>query len=378
MTPETDGLIPLLDVGATLLDRYAVRAVEEHAPERNVYRVAEAQVCPLCGVENSGSATLCGFCQNPLPPVTELVLVEQRLPTLLASLPPSSFIANGHLYTLAHAGADAAPRLPLPAPTFAALTDAGIQRGMRGDPNEDAALALALTTLAHGSPLSFGLFAVADGVGGAAAGEVASRTAVDALAWEVHVRLLAPLLAGSSLDDDSLRAELAESVRAVNTRLLEYGRQHQLTFGTTLSLALVVDTRLLLVNVGDSRAYRLRDHALEQLTHDHSYIAALIERGEALPEEIYTHPQRNVILKALGDPTGYEFDVLPLEGGVSAVQPGDQLLLCSDGLWEMVRDPEIARTLAQAAEPREACARLVAQANAAGGADNVTAVVVRF
>src|SRR5581483_9445163 len=98
----------------------------------------------------------------------------------------------------------------------------------------------------------------------------------------------------------------------------------------------------------------------------------------ALTEEIYTHPQRNVILKALGDPTGYEFDVLPLEGGVSAVQPGDQLLLCSDGLWEMVRDPEIARTLAQAAEPREACARLVAQANAAGGADNVTAVVVRF
>lgn len=177
---------------------------------------------------------------------------------------------------------------------------------------------------------------------------------------------------------DTWRAELRDLIRAVNDRLLEYATGAGLQYGTTLAAALVADNQLVLANVGDSRIYLWRADALEHMTRDHSYVAQLVAGGALAPDAVYTHPQRNVILKSLGDASGYEADLFPEASGGLTLRAGDQLVLCTDGLWEMVHDDELARILAEAPDPRTACARLVAQANAAGGPDNSTAIVVKF
>ncbi|MGD8397484.1 MAG: protein phosphatase 2C domain-containing protein, partial [Anaerolineae bacterium] len=142
--------------------------------------------------------------------------------------------------------------------------------------------------------------------------------------------------------------------------------------GTTLTAALIRDRRLFLAHVGDCRAYRWGAEGLEQLTDDHSVVATLISQGKAQPDEIYTHPHRSVIYRCIGDQPIVEVDadVYPLE-------PGERIILCSDGLWEMVRSEGIADVMMQEADPQTACDLLVRLANAAGGEDNISVLVVQ-
>jgi len=130
---------------------------------------------------------------------------------------------------------------------------------------------------------------------------------------------------------------------------------------------------LYLAHVGDSRAYRWGQDGCQQLTVDHSVVASMVAAGTAKPEEIYTHPQRSVIYRCIGDRATVEVDVAAL-----ALSPGDRLVLCSDGLWEMIRDEGIEDVMLREADPQAACEILVEQANVAGGVDNISVIVVQL
>jgi len=205
------------------------------------------------------------------------------------------------------------------------------------------------------------LFAIADGMGGAQAGEVASRLA--AAAFEEGAA--------------AIRGEegVATVVRAANTRIFERAVHDPAVagMGTTATVAVVDEAAatVTIAHVGDSRAYLYRLGSLEQLTTDHSLVGELVRTGKLTEDEAAVHPHRSVITRALGTDADVEVDTLTLE-----VAPGDLLLLCSDGLSAMLRDDEIARVLeAAAVAPREAAEALISAANAAGGEDNVTVVL---
>ena len=271
----------------------------------------------------------------------------------------------------------------------AGLTDVGRER----EHNEDT-LHYLVTRDELGSPL--GLFIIADGVGGQLAGELASQWAVSA-SRDALRDLFAP--PGKSqtqpLDDqrtplfkpvrtpvplDSATASLRDRVEnAVQTaNLAVYGLTREKpseagNAGTTITLALVSGTHAVMANVGDSRAYVIRGDDLRQITRDHSLIRGLIESGNVTPEEAFTHPARNVIVRSLGRDPRVEVDLFEED-----LRIGDTLLLCSDGLWEMIHDERrIATIAARAATPMDACRELVDAANAGGGADNISVIVVR-
>jgi protein phosphatase len=202
------------------------------------------------------------------------------------------------------------------------------------------------------------LFAVADGMGGAQAGELASRIAVEAMGAEA---------------DSTGEERVAALIREANRRV--FARSHEDAtasgMGTTMTAALVDDDGTVTIgHVGDSRAYRLRGDRLEQLTDDHSLVAELVRSGRLSAEEAESHPQRSVITRALGTDPDVDVDVFTVEG-----ESGDLFLICSDGLTTMVEDDEIQRVLAEGRADLEATARdLVNRANRGGGEDNITVV----
>jgi protein phosphatase len=207
------------------------------------------------------------------------------------------------------------------------------------------------------------LFVVADGMGGAQAGEIASRLAASALRDELAHPPQAELE-----PEARLRSVIQEANRRIYARAASDPRASGM--GTTVTAALLVDGRVSIGHVGDSRAYRLRDGALEQLTDDHSLVADLVRSGRLTPEEAELHPQRSVITRALGTDAAVTVDSLTVDA-----QPGDVFLLCSDGLTTMVDEESVTRTIL-GAETLEAAARaLVEAANRGGGEDNVTVVL---
>jgi PPM family protein phosphatase len=204
------------------------------------------------------------------------------------------------------------------------------------------------------------LFAVADGMGGAQAGEVASRLAVAAFR-EFH-----------EADDFAPEERVRAIIQEANRRIYERAASDTAAsgMGTTITAALLKRGGVFVGHVGDSRAYRIREGRLEQLTEDHSLVADLMRSGRLTPEEAEAHPQRSVITRALG--TDPEVDVDAFEVDAAA---GDVFLLCSDGLTTMVADEDILEIVAEADKLEDAAAALVKAANRSGGEDNVTVVL---
>jgi PPM family protein phosphatase len=227
---------------------------------------------------------------------------------------------------------------------------AGSDTGRQRRANEDSLLAR--------SPL----FVVADGMGGAQAGEVASRIAVEAFQ---------PGLAETSHPE----LELAELARAANARIheLSHANAEQAGMGTTLTAVYVGEQEVAIAHVGDSRAYCLRDGQLLRLTDDHSLVDELMRQGRLTPEEAVEHPQRSVITRALGPEGMVEVDTRSFRA-----RDGDVYLLCSDGLTTMIGEDQIAATLLARARLRDAGEALIAAANQAGGRDNITVVLLRL
>jgi serine/threonine protein phosphatase PrpC len=210
------------------------------------------------------------------------------------------------------------------------------------------------------------VFAVADGLGGHQGGEVASAAAVEPLAR----------LDGRSFKDAGEAAEaLAAAIREANEAILDRAAGDPALYGmgTTVTAAVAGGGYLQLAHVGDSRAYLLRGGTLEQLTTDHTVVGELVRRGRLTPQQAAVHPERSILTRAVGLDPRVPVDLPdPLE-----VQPGDQLLLCSDGLTEAVADGRIAELLSAAPDGQVACRSLIDAANDAGGPDNITVVLVR-
>ena len=206
------------------------------------------------------------------------------------------------------------------------------------------------------------LFAVADGMGGAKAGEVASAVAVQAVE-------------GARESGEPAEAQLAEIVRDANRRIydLAVADESRRGMGTTLTLAKVHGDEVSLAHVGDSRAYRLRDGELSQLTRDHSLVAELERSGQITPEAAEHHPQRSIITRALGPEPDVEVDTYTLAG-----RDGDVFLICSDGLTSMISDDEVGSIVRSASTLDEAADALVRAANQSGGKDNITVILFRL
>jgi protein phosphatase len=232
----------------------------------------------------------------------------------------------------------------------AAATD----RGRKRPSNEDA----------FGYSVEHGVYVVCDGMGGAAAGEIASSLAVDEV-----MRLLTGNAAATPLPEEAEKA-----VSAANEAIFSRAqRNNKLNgMGTTLVALLVNDRRAWMINVGDSRGYRLRNSLLEQITLDHSLVEEQVRMGRMDRTEALRSPLRNVITRALGTQNCVTPDIFELEA-----EPGDLFLLCSDGLTRELSDALIESLLRVSAPLEEMCTRLVAAANQSGGHDNITCMLVR-
>jgi protein phosphatase len=234
----------------------------------------------------------------------------------------------------------------------AAATD----RGRKRPSNEDA----------FGYSVEHGVFLVCDGMGGAAAGEIASSLAVD----EALHLFDGPL--SSPLETTPQRAERA--IAAANQAIYSRARRNYRLngMGTTLVMLTAEEKRLWVLNVGDSRCYRLRNQQLEQITLDHSLVEEQIRAGRMTRAEALRSPLRNVITRALGTQNHVTADTFPLEA-----QAGDLYLLCSDGLTREISDEKIQALLAAGDALEEKCLRLIEAAKKAGGNDNITCLLVR-
>jgi protein phosphatase len=252
-------------------------------------------------------------------------------------------------------GADPAQHVTLVvSDTLCAISDVGRARGH----NED---------LVHLSD-DGRLMILADGMGGHAAGEVAAALAVAAITEHLEAARASP---HDDRGDALPRAMLAAMDAAQRQVLAEAERQEgERDMGCTLIQACVCGDALHTCHVGDVRAYLWRGHALRALTRDHSVVAELIAAGDLAPDQARGHPAKNVVLRAIGMASGFEADV-----NACPLQDGDRVLLCSDGLWEMLSDDEIAAVIGGEGSMRQIALQLVDRANDAGGADNISVVL---
>ena len=237
--------------------------------------------------------------------------------------------------------------------------------------NEDSSLALLFNASSTGNPPNIGVFIVADGMGGHENGEYASATTIQTLAQFVIGEIILPQLTGKefSADQKTIPEVLAEAMSQANQLV-------QLNYpggGTTATCAVIRDDLAYIAHVGDSRAYLLTDGEMELVTRDHLLVRRLQELGQLTPEEADSHPQRNVLYRAVGQAESLEIDA-----ATRRLPPSSRLLICSDGLWGVLGDSVMKQIMDDYSDPQEACERLIAETNAQNGQDNITAVIVQM
>lgn len=238
-------------------------------------------------------------------------------------------------------------------------TDVGQERAV----NEDNLLVMENPPAVRHLGQPVGFYAVADGMGGHAAGDVASR---------VTVETLSHLAREHQVEEIGPAHWLEQATHAANQAVLRQREADRSNMGCTLVLALCVADAVSIANVGDSRAYHLTPQRIQQITVDHSLVERLVATGQITSEEARTHPQKSVIYRVIGDRPQLEVDHFDL-----LVAPGEALLLCSDGLSGMIEDEQIWHIWQTAPSPQAACEQMVAAANAAGGLDNITVVIAQ-
>ncbi len=246
------------------------------------------------------------------------------------------------------------------------MTDTGLVR----DHNEDSLLVFSGQQDGDRPVPAFGIFMLADGMGGHRDGEAASSLALRVCAGQVISQVYLPTLNGG--DRAANQPALADIVRDAVAHANRCVAQSYPGSGSTLTYGMLLGTRLFIGHVGDSRAYLLREgDSPKLLTQDHSFVGRLVEMGQLTLAEAAVHPQRNVLYRAIGQPEDLEVDV-----ATCLLRSGDRLLFCSDGLWNMVDEASIWAIVDQGGSPQEICGRLVGAANDAGGYDNVTVILV--
>jgi protein phosphatase len=250
--------------------------------------------------------------------------------------------------------------------TFAQATDVGMVRSN----NQDAVLSFFSATRSVDDRPDFGLFAVADGMGGHHDGEKASALTVRTLLAEVMTSLFLPMVNGTHESGDTPISEiLVSAVLKSNGAVI----RNVPDGGTTLTAVTIIGDLAYVSHVGDSRVYYIVGDRVEQVTRDHSLVQRLIELDQLTPAEAADHPQKNVLYRALGQTESLEVDIL-----TRRLTPHSRLLLFSDGLWNLVEERELREIVMKNANPQLACDQLIALANSRGGVDNITAILLHI
>jgi PPM family protein phosphatase len=211
-------------------------------------------------------------------------------------------------------------------------------------------------------------------MGGLGGGEFARGMAIRGTSVLLLSSYLTPTLdADAPYDEAKLKEIVRKAILQGNQYVINEARARGNDMGTTITMALVAGDRAVVGNVGDSRTYLYRDGALKRISKDHSLVMRLVDLGQITDDDVYTHPQRNAVLRSLGDKPDVDIDLFAVR-----LKPGDMLLLCSDGQWEMTRDPQMTEIIQQHDDPQAICQALIAAGNANGGEDNITSVLVKF
>jgi serine/threonine protein phosphatase PrpC len=383
---EPAGNFSALAVGTTVAGRYEINQVVSTSEQENIYQVTDHQGyqrCWNCGSEqNAQGDEFCMNCGAGL--LNASYIMHEYSPSastgadahVLHGTIVNTFMEQGRTYMLEQPQA-AQNNFPNGVHLIAAShSDAGDVR--RSEPNEDSTLVLMLQRIHESVAQPSGVFIVADGLGGHDNGQVASRVTIAIIAERIVRELLAePLLAEKGgeapkqFDEDGLVALLRGAVEDANTAICHVNEHDKTDMGSTITGFMVAGDHAYILNVGDSRTYMLRGGQLYKLTNDHSLVEQLVAGGLIEPDDVYTHPQRSQIFRSLGDKLNVQIDIFKQQ-----LLPGDIILSCSDGLWEMVRNPQIESILNAAPDPQTACYQLVETANANGGEDNVSVVLV--
>jgi serine/threonine protein phosphatase PrpC len=238
--------------------------------------------------------------------------------------------------------------------------------GLLREVNEDSILCTSFDLRTHLGIMSAGLFAVADGMGGHNAGEIASDLAIRTLQAGCISRLLAQC-------PDPPLSILAAAFDEANSKIMDSASDMEFKgMGTTLTVALVIGGDMYVAHVGDSRCYIANTRETIQVTKDHSLVQQLVDAGTITPEQAWNHPGRNKITRALGNSDTLVTDLHQIK-----LYAGDNILMCSDGLYSVLPSHKIMDTVINAASINQACLDLTAQANLAGGPDNISIIIVK-
>jgi serine/threonine protein phosphatase PrpC len=251
------------------------------------------------------------------------------------------------------------------------IAGCGQSVGKQRELNEDSLFALTATMAGNSGNLPFGLYIVADGMGGHQFGEVASNAAIRSVAGHI-IRKFHPYL--FHIKPDAMEESFQEIMQAAVREAQRSIQKEAPGSGTTLTAALVVGQQITVAHVGDSRAYFIYpDSRVEPITRDHSLVKRLEELGHITPEEAANYPHRNVLYRALGQGEILDPDIFTL----GFPQPG-YLMVCSDGLWGVITEQDLVRSINEAPTLQRACQNLVNAANAAGGPDNISVILAQL
>ncbi len=363
-----------LSDGDLLQNRYRIVEILSQSDEPAVYVAEDLLLCWNCDqIQVSIDETYCEACGAAMDQKVRVVVREIVLSSETPEIDEGVFEEGGTFY-LVELQDDPLEKTQEPAIQLEVgyQSDAGEAREV----NEDSILILNLAALCESRNVPLlGFFALADGIGGHDAGEIASRAVLQSLASSIMEHIYAPEVAGNTLSLKEKMNCFKEAVLVANQAVLDIRAKTETDMGSTLTAVLIHDTQAVIVNIGDSRTYMMRSGKLSQITEDHSLVAKMVAQNVIQPEEIYTHEQKGVIYRSLGDKPELALDDSIFEVTLNL---GDRLLLCCDGLWEMVRDDIIEDTLLEFYDPKMACDKLVKLANLAGGDDNISVIVVEI
>jgi len=247
----------------------------------------------------------------------------------------------------------------------------GSSVGMQREKNEDALFAMSMNLVTNSASIPMGLFIVADGMGGHVSGEKASELAAQAMIQQILPELIPPFLGlVENREADELKEIMAAGIRAAHLSI----QANAPGGGSTLTGLLLFEDWMTIAHIGDSRAYLFDvDQDPRVLTTDHSLVKRLEDLGQITADEAAIHPQRNVLYRALGQVEPVEAELIS-----TRIPPSGQITICSDGLWGAVPDQEIWRIIQGASDPQVACDLLLAAANAAGGPDNISVIIIKL
>jgi PPM family protein phosphatase len=247
----------------------------------------------------------------------------------------------------------------------------GLSPGKQRSHNEDAFFTLTTMFSFNESEIPFGLYVVADGMGGHKNGEVASELAIRTVVGTIISEIYRPMMGLDPVPSDlSFREVFYNGIEQANSEIIK----HSYGGGTTITAILIVGDQMTIAHVGDSRVYSVaKDSTMEALTRDHSLVKRLQELGQITPEEAAVHPQRNVLYRALGQGEPFEPEIISTNRPESG-----SLLVCSDGLWSIVGQEGLQSIVKSGVSPQDICDRMIDAANDAGGPDNISAILIEF